>query len=119
MVLKNSCNIMVSSIHIFYQTSQKLFVLHWPVVIIQLNPIDLSLICAWNHLLGKTSESSLILLDTRCLQSYTYFSGPLLQKPSTSTCQDFHQIVYLPYTHPRIGSLDLFTLGLPLDRSDY
>ena len=68
MVLQNSCNIMGSTLFIDCPNPQKLYFLHWPVEILQLNPIILPLVCPWNHLLINTSESLLMMLKTSCIQ---------------------------------------------------
>ena len=115
---QNSYNIQVSILHVFCPISQKLYVLHWPVETIQWNIIDLYLIYAWNNTLGNNLESSLILLETKCLQSSPYFIGLLLLEFSTWTCQDFHKILFLPCIHPCMGYLAFLSMGNPLERYD-
>ena len=63
--------------------------------------------------LGNILECSLMLLETSYLQLFTYFSIPLLPQLSSLTYQNFHQILFFPVTHPRMGSLDLFFLYRP------
>ena len=47
MVFQNSWNILGSSLHIWFPTPQKLYVLHWTIVILQLNSIGVPLILLW------------------------------------------------------------------------
>ena len=73
MVFQNSHNILGIILHICYPISQKLYVLHWPVKILQSNPIGVPLIYFWENLLGNTLNSSYMMLDTRCIEQFTYF----------------------------------------------
>ena len=82
-VFKNSCNILGSSLYIWCPNSQKLFLKHYPVGMFQWNPIGVPLIFYWNNMLGNISEFSLMMLGTRCIQSYTYFLSLLLPQFTT------------------------------------
>ena len=116
--LSYSCNIMGSILNIYCTTSQKFFVLYWLLEKIQLNTICVLLIYYWNHMIRNTLESPLIMLETRCLQAFTYSESPLLLKFSNLTCHDFHQIWFLPCRHPCMVSLDIPSMGHTLERSD-
>ena len=85
---------------------------------IQWNPIGIILLYFCQYLLRNISDSSLILLAPRCILSFTYSEVLLWLQSSTLTCQDFHRIVFLLRRHPCVVSLDLLSMGHPLERSD-
>ena len=71
-VFQNSWHILGIILHICCPTSQKLYCLHCLVEILQWKPIDVPLLYDWNNLIRVTLESSLMLLNTSCLQSFPY-----------------------------------------------
>ena len=85
---------------------------------LQWNTISVLLIYDWQHLLRNTSESSLMLLNYRCLQSFTYSVSLLWLQFSTLNCQYFQKIGYLTCRHTFMVSLDIPYLVNPLERSD-
>ena len=86
---------------------------------IPLNPISVLLLYSWNHLLRNTSLSSLMMLDPRCIRSFTYYVSLLWLQLLTLTYQDFHQIGYFTCIHPYIVSLDISHLGCTFERYEY
>ena len=100
MVLQKSWNILESILHIYCQTSQKSYVLHWLVETLQLNTISVPLLYYWKNISINTLYYSLVLLYTRCIQSFYYSTGLVLLKSSTLTCQTFHHIGFFPCRHP-------------------
>ena len=78
MVFQNSCNIMGISLHICCPNSQKHYALHCNTGMLQFNTIGVLLLCACKYLIRNILESSLMLLETRCSQSSTYFTSPFL-----------------------------------------
>ena len=85
---------------------------------LQLNPIYVLFIYAWKYLLRNTLDSSLMILETRCLKTFPFYASLLWIKSSTLICQDFHQIGYLPFRHPCMLSLDLPSMDHPSERSN-
>ena len=117
MVFQNSWHTLGNIIHVYCPTSKKLYVLHRLVEILQWNPIGVLLIYACKHMLRNTLESSLMLLEPRCLQSFLYSESLFWLQLSALTFQDFHQIWFLPCIHPCMVSMDLHYMGNPLERS--
>ena len=60
-----------------------------------INPIGVLFLCAWKNLIINTLDYSLMMLETRCIQSSPYFASILLLKLPDITYQDFHHIVFL------------------------
>ena len=117
MVYQSSLHILGSILHIYCPTSQKLYVWHWLVEILQLNTIDVLFIYSWHHLLRNTSEYSLVSLDIMCLQSFPSSESILWLKFPILNFQDFHQIGCLLCRHTYMLSLDFTPLGDSLERS--
>ena len=117
MVFQNSWHSLGSILHIYCTTSQKLYFWYWLVDMLQWNSIGVLLLYDWYNLLGNTSESSLMLLYPRCIQSFPYSESLLWLQFSALNFQFFHQIWYLPCRHPYMVSLDHPTIFRSLESS--
>ena len=118
MVFQNIWYILWIILHIYCPNSQKLYFWNWLVKMIQWNPIGVILLYYRQHLIRNTSQSSLMLLELRCLQSFPCSASLLWLQFSTLTYQDFHKIGLLPCRNPCMVSLDITYLGHPLKRYD-
>ena len=64
------------------------------------NKIGVISLYVWEHLIINNLELSLTLFETRCLQSYYFFTSLILLQLLILTCHDFLQIVLFPFIIP-------------------